>query len=351
MRRLTSHVRTQRLIDTAIDAFELDLSGIAVLTEAASGPFVVTPLIAARAGASVIAVTRASRFGEPDEVREYTLDWARRLGLAERIEIHTGSALERAGEADLITNLGFVRPLDASFAAALRPGSAVSLMCEPWEIRPSDVDITACRRAGIPVLGTNERDPRLQTFRFVGMLALKLLLELEVEVLFSSVIVISSDPFAAAIVDVLSAAGAEVRLLDLTAGADLHDPALLGACAQADAVVVAEHRDRRAVIGGTTGIPIEPLLRGGAAVVHIAGAIDDPDQQLAKHPAGTVAPGWMTVTTDLLGPRPVVDLHAAGLRVGQALVHAARRLQDAADAEAAALGELPELALYGGSDG
>ena len=351
MRRLEAHNRVQRLIDAAIDRFALDLSGLTVLTETASGPFVVTPLIAARAGASVIAVTRDSRFASAAEVREYTLEWAERLRLSDRIELHSGPALERAADADLVTNLGFVRPIDAAFAAAMRPGSAVSLMCEPWEVRPADVDVGACRTAGIPVLGTNERDPRLQTFRFVGMLALKLLLELEVEVLFSQVVVVSSDPFATAIIDVLCAAGAQVTALDMTSGAEARDPTVLQACAEADAVVVAEHRDRRAVIGGASGIPVELLLRSGAAVAHIAGAIDDPDNRLRKHPAGAVAPGWMTVTTDVLGPRPVIDLHAAGLRVGQALMPAAQRLQDPVDAQQAALRELPELAALGDPDG
>jgi hypothetical protein len=87
-----------------------------------------------------------------------------------------------------------------------------------------------------------------------------------------------------------------------------------------DAVVVAEHQDRRTVIGGATGIPVQELVAAGTAIAHIAGAIDDPQQRLRKNPPGPVAPGWMTVTTDVLGPRPVIDLHAAGLRVGQELV-------------------------------
>ena len=99
----------------AIDRVELDLSGVTVLTEAASGPFVVTPLIAARAGGSVVAITRDSRHGNADDVRGYTTEWARHFGVADAIEIHVGSAVERAAEVDLVTNLGFVRPIDEAF--------------------------------------------------------------------------------------------------------------------------------------------------------------------------------------------------------------------------------------------
>jgi hypothetical protein len=112
-----------------------------------------------------------------------------------------------------------------------------------------------------------------------------------------------------------------------------------------DGVVVAEHRHRGAVVGGSGGIPVEALLEAGVSVAHIAGAIEDPRGRLRKHPPGKVAAGCMSVTTDVLGPRPVIDLHAAGLRVGQALVQARRRAGSAAEAEAEAQSAVEPLAL------
>jgi hypothetical protein len=334
-------------MDEAIEQFELDLTGIAVLTETASGPFVVTPLIAARAGGSVVAVTRDSRHARAREVCDYTLAWARRLGVADAINIHVGQGADRAADADLVTNLGFVRPIDAAFVARMKAGTVVSLMCEPWEVRPEDADVAACHAAGKPVLGTDERDPRVETFRFVGMLALKLLLELEIEVLSSRIVVVSSDPFATPTVQLLRDLGAAVTLADVTAGADLRDELITDACREADAVVVAEHRDRRTVLGGATGLRLDVLEAAGAVVAHIAGAVDDPEERLRKHPGGRAVPGYMTMTTDVLGPRPVIALHAAGLRVGQALVQGIRRFADAAQAEALALQESPALRATG----
>ncbi len=343
MRRLPEDRRAGRLVEEAVERFDLDLRGTTVLTEAASGPFVVTPLLAARAGATVIAVTRDSRHGGAVEVAEYTRAWADRLGVADAVEVHVGAGADRAPDADLVTNLGFVRPIDAAFVSRLRSAAAVSLMCEPWEVRPEDVDVTACRAAGIAVLGTDERDPRLRTFDFVGLLALKLLFELEVEALFARVVVFSSEPFLGPIERALRATGAEVTVVDVTAGEAPCDEAVLAACTAADAIVVAEHRDRMTLVGGATGVPLEPLVRQGVVVAHIAGGVEDPDRLLRRMPSSEARPGVLAITTGALGPRPVVDLHAAGLRVGQALVEGVRRLGSAPEAEQAALAESPAL--------
>jgi hypothetical protein len=55
----------------------------------------------------------------------------------------------------------------------------------------------------------------------------------------------------------------------------------------------------------------------------------------------------MTVTTYFVGPRPVIDLHAAGLRVGQALVEGMARAGDAAKAEQYALVTSPAAGWAG----
>ena len=146
MRTLANTRRVRRSLLHAVETMELDLDGVTVLTEAASGPFVVTALAAALAGADqVIACTRDSRFGTADEVRDYTGAWAADLGVASRIDVRIGPAASAAPAAELVTNLGFVRPIDADFVAALPTGAAVSLMFETWEHRTSDVDLDACR--------------------------------------------------------------------------------------------------------------------------------------------------------------------------------------------------------------
>ena len=40
------------------------------------------------------------------------------------------------------------------------------------------------------------------------------------------------------------------------------------------------------------------------------------------HPSKFAPPGFMSVTTDYLGPKPLIDLHTAGLKVGEELAKA-----------------------------
>ena len=76
------------LMRAAVARCRLDLRGLTVLTEAASGAYVVTPVLAAMAGArKVFAATRGGPYGSVDEIRRITMDLARAAGVAESIEI------------------------------------------------------------------------------------------------------------------------------------------------------------------------------------------------------------------------------------------------------------------------
>jgi len=325
----------------------LDLRGITVLTEAASGPFAVTALLAALAGAErVLALTRDSRYGTAAEVERYLREWAAELGCAEPIEISRRPAAEVAAEAELVTNLGFVRPISREVVERLPADAAVSLMWEPWEFRPEEVDLEACRQRGVPVLGTWESHPRLEIFRYVGILALKLLLESEIEIAHSRVLVLASDPFGAEIDRCLRVVGAEVRLVDPTAPQPWADAGLEAFLAEADAVVVAENRAEAPVIGEMAGLPVKWLVPALPEVVSICGMLDSDALHrlgLRVHPFAPQVPRTMTVTTGYVGPRPVIDLHAAGLKVGEALVRGMRKFQDPVRAVKFALKNSPGM--------
>lgn len=330
--------RVDRLIRQAVDDLELDLRGTCVLTEAASGPFVVTAPMAALAGADrVVAVTRDSKFGTSDQVFEATLRLAESLGCSERIELRAEPARNFAHECDLVTNLGFVRPIDDDFLSRLPMTAVVSLMCEPWELRNEDVDIDACRRRGIPVIGTNETHPRLETFQYVGVLALKLLLETGLEVRRCRILVVGSDPFGAEIMDVLTKLGSECRRYDPTGQWPPSPSELEDDLKQCDAIVVSEHREPVPIIGAA-GIPAE-ILPSDLRLVHVAGIVDATaiaNRGLVKHPSEAAPLGRMTVTTGYVGPQPVVDLHAGGLRAGIDALRAFKSSRSVAESEAAA---------------
>ena len=219
--------------------------------------------------------------------------------------------------ADIITNLGFVRPIDAEMLAHARSTAAVPLMCEAWEWREGDVDLAACRRRGIPVLGTNEDADELRVFDFCGPLAGRLLFDAGFEIWRCAVVVFSPDRFGVVIARWLRRAGAQVHLTH-----ELRSPASLGALKSADVLLVADYARRSPIVGETGELDAAELaaLAPAIAVLQFAGALDAArlaEANIPVYPSPPVGPVRMARTLAHLGPRPVVDLHAAGLKVGE----------------------------------
>lgn len=347
MMRLNNISRVKRLMDSAISDLSLDLQGISVLTEAASGAFVVTPLIAALAGAEkVFAVTRNSRYGSAKEVATYVEEWAYTLKVLDRICVTTRPAYEYAHQVQLVTNLGFVRPINAQLVERLPPHSAIALMWETWEYRSEDVDLMACREHGIPVLGTCETHPRLRIFRYVGMLALKLLLEANIEVFRSRILLIGSGHFGLETKEVLVTNGCDVLHIDPKNKWEPQDLLIGEYMRQADAVVLVEHQEKFSLLGGVTGLPLDWFHPNNPIIIHICGHIDNTEIQehkLCKLPDSEVLPGFMAVTTDYVGPRPVIDLHTAGLKVGEALIRGLQKYTHLDEAIKFALNNSPAM--------
>lgn len=342
MRVLKNPARVVRLMRSVIKDLNLDLSGMSVLTEAASGPFAITPVLAAMAGARrVVAIGRDSVWGSYDEVSEHLIQLAREADCVNGIEISDCLAIEHADGMNIVTNLGFVRPINEALVGCLPADSAVTLMWEPWEYRSNEVDLFACRARSIPVLGTNEDHPRLKIFAYLARVVERLLLERDIEVERSQLLLVSSAPFGPAIEEGLRKSGAEVLRVDPTATINWAAE-LLQVLPRFDAVVVAEHRSRGVIIG-PGGLSALTLARAGVELIHLSGTIDANDlaaAKLHKHPARQVPHAVMTVTTDYVGPRPVIDLHAAGLAVGAHLVRLLRSgmTPEQAEAEVVACG-------------
>ncbi len=150
----------------------------------------------------------------------------------------------------------------------------------------------------------------------MGMLALKLLLECQCEVTSLEILVIGSDPFGQACVDVLKAVGAHVTLLDPQNKWPNDDSE--SAFERADAVVVVEHRHRGEILGSLTMPLVDLLACRDIPLVHICGAVDADylsSRGIQKYPAQIMPHGFMTVTTSYVGFKPLVDLHTAGLHV------------------------------------
>ena len=164
--------------------------------------------------------------------------------------------------------------------------------------------------------GTNERHPDIDVFSYLGVMAVKLLLDAGVAVYRSRVLLVCDNPFAPFVRGGLAAAGAEVEVVDsLAAGV----PA-----GGFDAVVVATTPRPQAAVG-----PAEAALIAerapGAVVAQFWGEIDRAAlaaSGVPYWPAVGPKPGHMVVLPSAVGPEPIVRLQAGGLKVAEVLLRA-----------------------------
>jgi hypothetical protein len=338
---IKSPMRSIRLVNEYIKQLKLDLSELVVLTEAASGNYIYTPLIAAMANArKIIAVAGDSRYGKAKDVTQNTYLLARYFGVEEkRIQVVESLPPQIIAKADVVTNLGFLRPIYKEFISYLKPTAVISLMYETWEFRDEDLDLHECWKNGVPVLGTNEQHEVLRIFDYIGHLCLKILLEAEIEVFRSKIILVGDNDFGRNIVQTLSTAGTEVlwvtnnpsdevnKLGGTRIGRSLKEPSVQSSIRECDAIIVNTYPDRNFVIGKHGDISSKRLkeLAPGTTVIQLNGLIERESLDnlgIACLPTEEPRIGHMGWTLAHLGPKPVIALNSGGLKVGELLAKA-----------------------------
>jgi len=328
MRVIPSLTRAIKCIENTISELSLNLSGMSVLTEVGSGPYMLTPLIAAIGGADrVYSIGKDSRFGTADELYKTLREYTESIGVDDKVFFSSKVTKEFAENSNIVTNLGFVRPINDSFLKFLPKDSMVSLMWEPWEFRENDIDLNACKKRHIPVVATNERDPRLNIFKYVGLTVLKLLFESEIEVFKSKVLIVGSGEFLKETAEVLKDNRSNVHVLIVDEKYHENSKTVMTKVNSFDAVVLVEHHSKQLLIGDY-GLSVDWINSAESQLIHLCGNVDYRqcnDLKLSRQPAIEVSPGYMTVATDYVGARPVIDLHAAGLKVGQEVIEALRK--------------------------
>jgi len=326
-----NELRCFRIIQEDLKKFNLDLSGLKVLTEAATGYFALTPIIAALGGAEkVYALAKDSEFGSVKTVTETILPLAKKWNVYQNIDILLSRNDEKIGQADIVTNLGFVRPINKDLISRLKKSAVIPLMWETWEFRREDLDLAECRRRGIPVMGTNEHVPELDIFSYIGPLAVKLAFELEIEVIHSNVMVVGGGVFGESTVKSFQQLGANVTNIQVNKGNRLDDNWVLNEITKSDLIVFVEYISHDLLLGAHGQLSFKKLLQinPGISIVHIAGFVDGNAiewSQIPHRPQRIGKPGHMSVTVDYLGPKPLIDLHTAGLKVGEAMARARLR--------------------------
>jgi hypothetical protein len=315
-------IRLVRLMEEALERCSLDLGDLTVLTEAATGPYAVTAVMAAMAGANVSALAAPTRYATSEELERLTMGLAAFAGVEERLRVIADKCPQVIAAADIITNSGQVRPIDKHFIAHMKHSAVIPLMYESWEFRGSDIDLHACRARQIPVAGTNERHPAVDVFSYLGTMAVKQLLDAGIAVYGSKLVVLCDNDFARFIAQGLRGCGAHVvETQELSAGCLASDTdAVLAARSPGDGYVVTA-ADSRAIARHAPG----------AVLVEFWGDTDRRALADAGVPVWPLTPaprGHMAILPSAVGPEPIVRLQAGGLKVGEVL---ARGLDQASE--------------------
>jgi hypothetical protein len=304
--------RLGRLMRQAVEAMGLNLRDMVVLTEAATGPYAVTPVIAALANAGhVYAFTRSSRHGTVSDVTELTLRLASSVGVADRISIIESISPDILGSVDIVTNSGHLRPITADTIECLPSRAVIALMFEAWEFRAADIDIAACRRCKLPIVGVNENDPAVDVFSYLGPLAVKLLHDAGLPVYRNRVALLCDNTFSGPLLRGLRGAGADVSVFSTveSVAADCWD-----------AIVVALRPASSPRVSAKNAADLARNAPRGALLAQFWGDVDRDavdSAGLQIWPPTEPRLGHMAILLSALGPDPIVRLQTGGLRAAE----------------------------------
>jgi hypothetical protein len=320
-----------------VDALELDLRGRTVLTEAASGAYVVTPVLAALAGAKVFAYTKTTRYGTVDDVFTNT----RRLMAScttRALDVHLIDRLtpEVIAQADVITNSGHLRPLDRQLLQHAKDGAVIPLMYEAWEWRDADMDLPYVRNRGLKVGATNERHPDIDVFSYLGDMAVKQIFDAGLCACNNRFVLVCNNDFGPYIAKVLAGMCSGLAVVDKDENRHKYDGIGIDWIGGFPSLTIPpRYRNAEAIV--FTAYPFDRNWIGidaDIAIHRIKAAFEDPcilryagdvaEQELES--AGVrffpphVASGHMGVLPSAVGADPIIRLQAGGLKAAECLL-------------------------------
>ena len=324
-------------IEDAVNRLELDLKGKVVLTEAATGAYIVTPVIAALAGAEVYAFTKDTRYGSVADVKKQTNELVdlftdRKPNLTIIDKLTPGII----GKADIITNSGHLRPLNAEKLQHSKKGVVIPLMYEAWEWRDADLELEFCKKNGIVVGATNERHPDVDVFNYLGDMALKMIFDAGLCPYKNSFILLCNNDFGPFIAKVLSKVCGALGVCDTAANKAKYQGLEIDWLGDfPDLTVTEKYRKSEAVLFtaypfdqpwiGNEDLPVSVRKISvdvpGAVLLRYAGDVDEAfcKQHVSLYPEH-VHSGHMGILPSAIGPDPIVRLQSGGLKVGELLL-------------------------------
>lgn len=324
-------------IEDAVERLQLDLKGKVVLTEAATGAYIVTPVIAALAGAEVYAFTKSTRYGTVEDVRRQTNELLAQFGDRDlKLTIIDELTPATIAKADIITNSGHLRPLNADKLQHAKNGVVIPLMYEGWEWRDADLDISYAKSKDIVVGATNERHPDVDVFNYLGDMALKMIFDAGFCPYKNAYILLCNNDFGPFIAKVLSKVCGSLGVCDTAANRSRYEGMNIDWLGDFPALEIPEkYRKTEAIV--FTAYPFDQPWIGddklpiavsrirdaapGAVLLRYAGDIDEEfcKGKVSVYPEH-VHSGHMGILPSAVGPDPIVRLQSGGLKVGEMLL-------------------------------
>lgn len=325
--------RCEKFIKSRIALFNLDLTDLTVYTELGTGNYAFTCIIAAMANAKrVYAISRTSRFGifeDNLDKLEYITRTLNIQNIRDKIEVVDVKRREHLQEADIVTNSGFVRPIDQNTLSMMKPTAVIPLMYETWEIRKEDIDLDYCRSNDILVLGVNEECPPMDIMRYSGFLVSKLMFECGLGVHKDKILILGSGRLGNNLAHFMGVNGIDFSWISLDDNVRDENRQYLSKIedvkrdlSKFDAIVVGENYHNVELIGENGTIKTAELSEKSPLIqiIHICGNVDTDDLRkngLSVYPEPVMPFGYMTTSANYLGPKATVELNTAGLKVGE----------------------------------
>jgi len=328
--------KTKEIIFDSIKKINLDLTGLVILTEAATGNWIFTPLIAAFSNAKkVICFTKDSKYGSKEQIIKNFKEILQFLKLDGKIHTYTKRDPKIIYEADIITNIGLVRPINKKFIQSMKETAVISLMWEPWEFREEDIDLFECWKKQIPILGVNEHNSILDIMKYDGQAIIKIIKDHKITLENKKVILVGENLSALYMYNALHNIGSKVFLVSRllkneceqmgikVIGKALQEEQITPYLKDCDVIIINSIPIKDEIIGEKTLNPNKlKKLSPNVSIFVYFGQVDYEKIKLSGllyFPTEKPKEGHMSWTIDILGSKPTIELNSLGLKVGEIL--------------------------------
>jgi hypothetical protein len=321
-----------------VKALDLNLKGKTILTEAASGAYIVTPLLAAIAGAKVFAFSKTTSYGTVDDIFTNTQQLIDQYKQS-KLDITFIKELtpEIIACVDIITNSGHLRPLDKSKLQFAKDGLVIPLMYEAWELRDADIDLNYIRSRDFKIGATNERHPNIDVFNYLGDMAVKQIFDAGICLYDNDFLLLCNNDFGPYIAKTLSKLCSNLGVIDLDSNKvkyQLDEIDWIGGFPnfkipekykKSEAIIFTAYPFDQKWIGENSIISILDIKNQviNPYVLRFCGDIDclSFDLNQLKYFPKNVGSGHMGVLPSDIGFDPIIRLQSGGLKVGELLLN------------------------------